>query len=307
MDRPTVYTANEWDTLRRVMVGTARHANWPRDPVFRSAMAAAPWTESALPIGPVDDEIVSSAEASLDNLAATLAGLGVEVLRPTPRDYTQLDEMSGYSPRDNVLIVGNRVILAPMTYPSRRREWDALADAWGRKHATVAPATAPFDAANVCRLNDDLLYLVSPTGSIEGAQWLQESLGDSYRVHPLTNIYSGVHIDSTIVPVCEGVVILNAERVNNDNMPKVLKNWDKIWITREDLVPQSFTHYPYASDWIGINLLMVNPRLAICDPKQTILRTKLKYSGIETIGVELPQSRTLGGGHHCVTLDLLRY
>jgi len=301
-----VYSANEWDPLKRVMVGGAHHANWPADPVFRAAMAAAPWIETELPTGPVDPAIIKSADASLDNLAATLAGLGVEVVRPTPRDYTQLDEMNGYSPRDNVLIVGHRVIVAPMTYPSRRREWEALSTSWTPQAAAVAPASAAFDAANVCRLGRDLLYLVSPTGTPEGAVWLQESLGDEYRVHPLTNIYSGVHIDSTIVPVSEGMVILNAERINNDNMPKVLRDWDKIWITREDLAPQSFTHYPYASDWIGINLLMVNPCLAICDPKQTILRTKLKYMGIETIGVELPQSRTLGGGHHCVTLDLLR-
>lgn len=301
-----VYSVNEWDPLRRVLVGTATHANWSSDPEFQAAMAAAPWKDSRIVAGPVDAAITQRANESLDLLAETLTSLGVEVVRPTPRDYAALDEMSGYSPRDNVLIIGNQVILAPMAYPHRRREWEALSHAWGPDPVVVPPSTVAFDAANVCRLGQDLLYLVSPTGSKEGATWLQEYLGPMYRVHALDNIYSGVHIDSTIVPVQEGLVILNAERVNNDNMPKVLRGWDKIWITRDDLAPQPFTHYPYASDWIGINLLMVNPRLAICDPKQAVLRAKLKYSGIETIGVELPESRTLGGGHHCTTLDLLR-
>jgi N-dimethylarginine dimethylaminohydrolase len=51
---------------------------------------------------------------------------------------------------------------------------------------------------------------------------------------------------------------------------------------------------------------MVNERLAIVDPKQKILQFKLNASGIETIGVDLTASRTLGGGHHCCTLDLHR-
>ena len=51
---------------------------------------------------------------------------------------------------------------------------------------------------------------------------------------------------------------------------------------------------------------MINPDLAIIDPKQETLRKKLDAHGVESIGVDLTESRTLGGGHHCVTLDTLR-
>jgi N-dimethylarginine dimethylaminohydrolase len=165
---------------------------------------------------------------------------------------------------------------------------------------------AIFDAANICRLGQDLLYLVSTTGNLAGAKWLQDYLGYQYRVHLVENVYNGVHIDSTIVPVKEGLVVLNAERVTEDTVPAPLKNWDKIWIHADDLVVQPFDYYPYASNWIGLNFLMVNPQLAIVDPKQETLRKKLAAYKVESIGVDLTESRTLGGGHHCCSLDTLR-
>jgi len=125
----------------------------------------------------------------------------------------------------------------------------------------------------------------------------------SKRVH-LVECYSGVHIDSTIVPVREGLVVLNALRITEDTVPVPLKNWDKIWIHEPTYQP--FVDYPYASNWIGINFLVVDPSSVICDPKQEYLRHQLDKYNVDSWGIDLRHSRTLGGGHHCVTLDLHR-
>lgn len=303
-----IYSSNEWDTLREVVVGTADCANWPtNDKVFRSSMLDSAWTETEFPFGPVKPDIVDRANTSLNKFAATLEDLGVHVRRPLYRDYAALDEFYGYCPRDTVLIVGDKVIRTPTKYPTRRTEWQTMSHVWGG-HDVVFPddPDAMFDAANVCRLDRDLLYLVSETGNLAGAHWLQDYLGKEYRVHPITNLYSGVHIDSTITPVREGLVVLNAGRISEDTVPEALKSWDKIWITADDLKIQPFDYYPYASNWIGLNFFMVNPNLAIVDPKQEILIEKLKQYGVESIGVDLTESRTLGGGHHCCSLDTHR-
>lgn len=303
-----IYTENEWAPLHSVVVGTADYANWPiSDNTFFESMQNSAWTETNLNFGPIDQEIVDRANLSLDNFALVLKDLGVEVFRPLPRNYQALDQFYGYCPRDTVLIVGNKVIATPTPYQSRRFEWETMLHVWnGHPLYTVDNPEAEFDAANVCRLGQDLLYLVSPSGNRAGGLWLQDFLGKEYRVHILENVYSGVHIDSTITPIREGLVALNASRINEDNMPAPLRNWDKIWITAEDLVEQSFVHYPYASNWIGLNFLMINEQLAIVDPKQEKLRQKLLAHGVDSIGVDLTESRTLGGGHHCVTLDINR-
>ena len=55
-----------------------------------------------------------------------------------------------------------------------------------------------------------------------------------------------------------------------------------------------------------MNILAVNPNLVICNPSQEWLRKELAKWGVETECVNLRHSRTLGGGHHCTTLDLIR-
>ena len=55
-----------------------------------------------------------------------------------------------------------------------------------------------------------------------------------------------------------------------------------------------------------MNILMVNPNLAIVDKKQAKLIRVLEKSKIDVIPLQLRHSRTLGGGFHCVTLDIKR-
>jgi glycine amidinotransferase/scyllo-inosamine-4-phosphate amidinotransferase 1 len=158
------------------------------------------------------------------------------------------------------------------------------------------------DAANICRLDDSWIFLESRSGNRAAAEWLAERF-------PNVNIYgcdfyAGVHIDSTIVPLCEGTVMLNASRVNENNLPAPLKNWDKIWI--EDVAPQSFYQYPYASKWIAMNTLSIDPKTVIVDLEQTKLIKILESRGFTVVPHRLRHSRTLGGGFHCVTLDLWR-
>ena len=61
-----------------------------------------------------------------------------------------------------------------------------------------------------------------------------------------------------------------------------------------------------ASDWIGMNMLSINPNLVIVDKKQIEIHNKLNKAGIDTIPLELRHDRLLAGGFHCVTLDLVR-
>jgi glycine amidinotransferase/scyllo-inosamine-4-phosphate amidinotransferase 1 len=72
------------------------------------------------------------------------------------------------------------------------------------------------------------------------------------------------------------------------------------------VVAQDFYQYPYASKWIAMNMLVVDPATVIVDRHQTELIRTLEQHKFTVIPLELRHSRTLGGGFHCVTLDLLR-
>jgi N-dimethylarginine dimethylaminohydrolase len=57
---------------------------------------------------------------------------------------------------------------------------------------------------------------------------------------------------------------------------------------------------------VGMNMLAVNPTTVIMDQNQPKLIAQLEQRGFTVIPLELRHSRTLGGGFHCVTLDLER-
>jgi hypothetical protein len=98
--------------------------------------------------------------------------------------------------------------------------------------------------------------------------------------------------------------MINASRVNRNNLPAVFNSWEIVWV--DDVVEQSFYQYPYASKWIALNMLVVDPYTIVVDKKQTTLINLLENLNFTVVPLELRHSRTLGGGFHCVTLDLIR-
>ena len=301
-----INSSNEWGKLRSVVVGSATHANWPdTDPVFAQESFKTTWTETPVPSGPVPQWIIDEANEDLEDLADVLVKLGVEVHRPHEINFVEKQGMYNYCPRDRLVIAGNCVIDPVMMYPCRDQEIYALDYVrQNAKEVLYMPRYADMvmDAANVCRMNDRWLYLESPSGNRKAYEWLCKQLPDIDI--ELVNFYSGVHIDSTICPLREGFVVLNASRVNQQNCPKSFDGWTKLWV--KDVEAQGFYQYPYASKWVGMNMLSVDPNTVIVDHAQHQLIEDLESAKFTVIPMRMRHSRTLGGGFHCVTLDLVR-
>jgi N-dimethylarginine dimethylaminohydrolase len=303
-----MYTVNEWDPLQDIVVGSATHANWPTsDPVFAEEGQKTTWTETPVPQGPVPQFIVDQANRELDTLSETLLRYGATVHRPRTMNFVEEKGLYNYCPRDRLLVWKDTVVDVNMMYPCRNQEiknyYRLLAEA---RNILTMPRNSGMimDAANVCRLGDTWLFLESASGNRAAYEWLCEKFPE-VKIE-LCSFYAGIHIDSTIVPLREGLVMLNASRVNKDNCPRAFDYWEKIWVTDDMIVPQDFYQYPYASKWIAMNMLALDPETVILDAAQSQLITVLKRHGIDSIPLTLSHSRTLGGGFHCVTLDIRR-
>ena len=298
---------NEWDSLKKVVVGDATDANWPvNDPVFSRESEKTTWKETPVPSGPVPQHIIEETNEDLAALATTLTDLGVEVLRPDTLNFQTHDGMYNYCPRDRLLVLGDTVIDTAMMYPCRDMELQCYHDILKDANIIHMPRDQGLvlDAANILRLGKNrLLYLESASGNLLAYHWLLANLPTDTSIE-LCNFYSGVHIDSTIVPLRPGLVMLNGSRVTADTVPRTFDGWHKIWIN--DVVAQDFYEYPYASKWIAMNMLVVDQHTVIVDQNQTELIKSLESYKFTVIPLELRHSRTLGGGFHCVTLDLVR-
>ena len=298
---------NEWDKLKRVVVGDATWANWPKyDPIFAKEELKTTWKETPIPHGPVPQHIIDESNDDLQTLADTLTNLGVEVVRPDTINFQVHDGMYNYCPRDRFLIFGETVIDPPMMYPCRDMESQCYHEFFKDANVIKMPRNQGLvlDAANILRLGPKkMLFLESASGNQLAYDWLLANLPTDTSIE-LCNFYSGVHIDSTIVPLREGLVLLNGSRVTKETVPNAFQDWECIFI--DDVVPQDFYQYPYASKWIAMNMLVVNPRTVIVDAAQSELIELLTKKNFTVLPRTLRHSRTLGGGFHCVTLDLER-
>lgn len=297
---------NEWDPLKEIVVGSATHANWPsNDPVFAQESRKTLWKETPVPSGAVPQWIIDEANEDLQALADTLTKLGVKVHRPSDMNFQELGGMYNYCPRDRLIVAGETVVDTAMMYPCRDQEIQALYEVVTSARdfkAMPRDRRMVLDAANVCRLGKTWLYLISDSGNEIALSWLRHQFPD-IEIESC-NFYAGVHIDSTIVPLREGLVLLNGARVKPEVCPRVFKDWECIYV--DDVVAQGFYEYPYASKWIAMNMLVVDPNTVIVDRHQTALIQTLEKRNITCTPLELRHSRTLGGGFHCVTLDLHR-
>ena len=300
---------NEYDTLKKIIVGDASYANWPQhDPVFRAEADTTLWKETPLPSGPVPQRIINEANQDLEGLCNILNRYGVEVVRPSTMNFQTHDGMYNYCPRDRFIVHGDKIIDPAMMYPSRDMEYQCYIEYLETAGSIVhmpRGAGMVLDAANVLRVErNKWLFLESASGNRAAYDWLCEQLPEVDI--ELCNFYSGVHIDSTIVALNQNTFVVNGSRVRDSSqLPRHLQ--DKTVLFVNDVVPQDFYQYPYASKWIAINMLSIDPKTVIVDAAQTALIQNLENRlGMTVIPHTLRHSRTLGGGFHCTTLDLVR-
>ena len=81
-----------------------------------------------------------------------------------------------------------------------------------------------------------------------------------------------------------------------------------IWLGAEDLPLKPIypgNPAPAASNYILLNFFMIRPDLAVIDHAPE-LEAALRSNGVLSYVIPFSESRTLGGGHHCCTLDLHR-
>lgn len=299
---------NEYNRLRKIVVGDATHANWPvHDPVFRAEAEHTLWKETPLPSGPVPEWIIDEANQDLQGLCDILTDHGVEVVRPNALNFQTHDGLYNYCPRDRFIVHGSTIIDPAMMYPCRDMEYQCYVDVLESADRVLRMPRGQgmiLDAANILRVaRNKWLFLESSSGNRAAYNWLCEQLPEVEI--ELCNFYAGVHIDSTIVALNQTTFVVNGARVNHATLPQMLQ--DKTILYVNQVVPQDFYQYPYASKWIALNMLSIDPQTVIVDSAQTALIQTLKNQfGMTVIPHQLRHSRTLGGGFHCVTLDLVR-
>ncbi len=244
-------------------------------------------------------------------------------------------------PRDLLLVIGEEIIEAPMAHRARYFEFRAyrrLLRGYFREgaHWTAAPKPlmadelylgAPgaagafdfrdgpflsevepiFDAACFARFGRDIFWQPDLVSNDFGAAWLARHLGPGFRLHRIGfRERTPMHIDTTLVPVRPGVVLVNPERPCVDGGLDLFRTNGWQVIPAPPSVRTGRTPPGGVSSWISLNILMLDERTAVVETAETPMIELLRSLGCETIPCPFERVYPLGGGFHCCTTDVRR-
>jgi glycine amidinotransferase len=242
-------------------------------------------------------------------------------------------------PRDALLVIGDEIIEAPMAQRARWFEfrayrgllneyfragarWTAAPKPLMRDDLYAAPASYPFDfsggpllteaepafdAACFARFGRDIVWRPDLVSNALGAAWLQRHLGADFRVHRIAFREAlPTHIDTTLVPVRPGVVLVNPSRPCIDGGLRLFT--DNGWRLVE--APPSVRSGPApsrdVSNWISMNILMLDERTAVVEAAEAPMIALMRSLGCEVIPCPFDRVYAFGGGFHCCTADVRR-
>ena len=244
-------------------------------------------------------------------------------------------------PRDSMLVIGDEIIETPMAWPCRYFEthsyrtllkdyfrrgarWTAaprpqLLDALFDPDFRIPEEGAPisyiltefepvFDAADFVRCGRDLFVTRSNVTNAFGIEWLRRHLGDGYRIHEVeSRCRTPMHIDTTILPLGPGKILINPDYVDPERLPAALKKWDVLIAPLPDPIEDRVLQITsLCGKWLNMNVLMIDEKRVIVDPHHKRTMQAMKDWGLEPIPCPFLHYAAFGGAFHCATLDVRR-
>jgi glycine amidinotransferase len=289
------------------------------------------------------ESIVSQASAELDNFAKILEHENISVYRSEDVDWFAASGYTGAMPRDALLVVGNTIFESCFAWQSRACEvslaYGSIISKLQTEDAGVHFVASPkkpgpdtiydnvsdgkwainnsrpaFDAADFMRFGHTLLGQLSNVTNMKGVEHISTHLPPGYRVELLeVSDPHAMHIDATILPLREGLLVYNPLRVSEESLRRhaVLRDWELIAYPfpsdvqaaeKEEGRPPRFM----TSAWIVINVLVLGNGVVVVEESDERFAEWLEAKGMRVIRAPFQHVHAIGGSFHCASLDLLR-
>ncbi|MDQ3821453.1 MAG: amidinotransferase [Acidobacteriota bacterium] len=245
-------------------------------------------------------------------------------------------------PRDLLLVIGNEIIEAPMAQRARYFEFRAyrsLLKEYFRRGARWTSAPKPlmtddlyiehersanepfdfaagpllsesepaFDAASFARMGRDIFWQPDLVSNKFGADWLGRHLGPDFRIHRIEfREKTPTHIDTTLVPIRPGLVLVNPERpCTNHTLTLFSANGWQI-VQAPASVRSGRAPSRDVSNWISMNILMLDERTVVVEEAEKPMIDLMRSLGCQVIACPFDRVYAFGGGFHCCTVDIRR-
>lgn len=337
---PTVHANNEWSPLKSIIVGRAGVACFPNAPA-KMIKATMPETyiDEFKPHNPFPPALIEKAEEELDRFASMLKEHSVQVIRPPKNiNWKDIGGYTGAMARDGLMSVGNTLIEACFAWPCRAGEIEVgfssildrlsldqkvdivrrpkssfantLLDDDGTKNNkwVINNSRPAFDTADFMRFGKTIIGQSSHVTNQAGIDYVQEHLPPGYNIELLdVDDPHAMHIDTTILPLREGLLVYNPNKVTEVSLRKhaVLKDWD---LQPYPFTPEERDDPPLymCSPWLCLNVLVLDGKKVIVEASDVRSMRWFESLGMECIPCPFQHVNSIGGSFHCATVDLVR-
>ncbi|VDL99016.1 unnamed protein product [Schistocephalus solidus] len=350
---------NEWDPLEAIIVGTPEGATVPKLlPEVKACTASQQWKFFEENAGKLWADSIprkhwQKLEDNIKGLVLILQNEGIEVVRPTPIDFQKEYQTTDFKstgfyaamPRDFLLIVGDEIIEATMTWRSRFFEYVAyrpLIIQYWRDGAQWTTAPKPicgsnlidktyeaidevhrnslmnsyqyvttesepcFDAADFIRAGRDIFAQRSQVTNLAGIDWLRRHLAPKgIRVHQLT--FRDARPMHIDATFC---LVKPGLAIQNPDRPcdqaEILRAAG--WKVVNAPPPLIKDDHPLwlGSKWLSMNTIMLDEKRVLVEKEETTLQELYRANGVTPIPVSMRYANSIGGGFHCWTSDIRR-
>ena len=304
MSTDNCFVVNEWDTLKKVVVGSA--TSWGPIPLAEEAVD--PKSREHILAGTYPTE--SDVQNELDAFVGILEAHGVQVLRPTP-----IPNLNQVFTRDVGVTLCDKFIRSSMI-PERAPEWDGISSLCSHitpENTLTPPAGVRLEGGDIMPMSDEIwmgysededfnIYKTSRTNRA-AIHWLQEQFPQAkIRAFELSksdkNPYANaLHLDCCICTLSNGHAIFHPEGMKNPE--------DIRWI-REKY--QGKLLEVSAEDMYNMhcNIFSISPTTIVSEKGFTAVNAQLRDWGYTVIETPFNETGKLEGLLRCSTLPLLR-
>jgi N-dimethylarginine dimethylaminohydrolase len=295
---------NEWNTLRKVIVGIA--TSWGPNPTAHQAVD--PKSREHILAGTYP--ITSDVHQELEGLVTILRENGVEVLRP--ENATDLNQVFA---RDVGVIIENKLVRSSMI-AERAPEWHGVSNIFSHlptENTFIPPSGVRIEGGDIMPMDDEIWvgyseeedfqkYRTARTNR-QAVVWLQEKFPAKhvrgFQLHksdtdPRIN---ALHLDCCLCPLSGGQVIFHPEGLK-------LKR-DIAWV-RERFGEKIYEVDAEAMYDMHCNLFTISPDTIISGKGFDRVNAKLRAWGYNVLEIPFNETAKLEGLLRCVTLPIVR-
>ena len=304
MNSDTCYIVNEWDTLKRVIVGTA--TSWGPIPTIEEAVD--PKSKEHILAGTYPTE--SDVQNELDAFAKILEENGVSVLRPVI-----INDLNQVFTRDVGVTLFDKFIRSSMI-TARTPEWrgiSTLCPHLAPPNVLVPPSDVRIEGGDVMPMSNEIwvgyseeedfnIYKTSRTNRA-AINWLKEQFPQAtIRAFELSKSdtdprKNALHLDCCLSPLSGGHAIFH---------PNGLKNPDDVSWIRNKFKGKLFEVSAEEMYNMHCNLFSISPTTIISGKGFSRVNTQLSEWGYKVIETPFNETAKLEGLLRCSTLPLLR-